>query len=61
MWLDVASTALQLDPGEAKDSTLGAMGAMQYFFRYELPKVDAWYKVVETRDMTCANLALEAF
>ena len=61
MWLDVASTALQLDPEETKDSTLGAMGAMQYFFRYELPKVDAWYKVVETRDMTCVNLALEAF
>ena len=61
MWLDVASTALQLDPDETSDSTRGSMGAMQYFFRYELPKANAWYKVVETRDMTCANLALEAF
>ena len=63
MWLDVAITALKQDQS-AKDinhTTLGALGAMQYFFRYELPKVDAWYNVVKTRDMTCADLALEAF
>ena len=61
MWLDVATTALQGDPQAIQSSTLGIKGATQYFFRYELPKIDAWYKVVETRDMTCADLALEAF
>ncbi len=41
--------------------TQGLIGATQYFFRYELPKIDAWYRVVESRDMTCAELPLEAF
>ena len=63
IWLDVAITALLQDQGakQSNHATLGALGAMQYFFRYELPKVNAWYNVVQTRDMTCADLALEAF
>jgi len=36
-------------------------GATAYFFRYELPKIDAWLRVVESRDMTCAQLPEEAF
>ncbi len=63
IWLDVSITALLQDQGakQSNHATLGALGAMQYFFRYELPKVNAWYNVVQTRDMTCADLALEAF
>jgi len=26
-----------------------------------LPKIDAWLQVVSNRDMTCANLAEDAF
>ena len=39
----------------------GRMGAAQYFFAYELPKVKAWLSVVSSRDMTCANLSPDAF
>jgi butyryl-CoA dehydrogenase len=37
------------------------MGAAQYFYHYELPKIGAWLNVVNGRDMTCAALAEEAF
>jgi alkylation response protein AidB-like acyl-CoA dehydrogenase len=57
IWLDLA-----LSIAERSDSfSDGKRAAQRYFFRYELPKVDAWLKVVETRDMTCANLALDCF
>ena len=61
IWLDVAASALEADPQAANARTQGILSATQYFFRYELPKISAWYHVVETRDMTCATMALEAF
>ena len=61
IWLDVAMTALQADPDKAKVATVGRLGATQYFFHYELPKIGAWLKVVAARDVTCANLPPEAF
>ena len=39
----------------------GVAGARTYFYRYELPKIDAWLRVVESRDLTCAQLPEEAF
>jgi hypothetical protein len=42
-------------------SHLGRQAAAKFFFRYELPKIDAWLQVVSSRDMTCANLPEEAF
>jgi hypothetical protein len=39
----------------------GRQRAAQYFFRYELPKIDAWLAVVASRDRTCADMPEEAF
>ncbi len=39
----------------------GRQRAAQYFFRYELPKIDAWLSVVASRDRTCADMPEEAF
>jgi len=39
----------------------GKRAAMRYFFHYELPKIDAWLSVVSARDLTCANVPVEAF
>ena len=61
IWLDVVSAALQLDPKAEKAHTQGILRATQYFYHYELPKIGAWYNVVESRDMTCADMDLEAF
>ncbi len=63
IWLDVALASLSL-PQLAINSGaahVGRMGATRYFYHYELPKIDAWLKVVETRDLTCADLPEEAF
>jgi len=62
LWLDVALASLS-SPQDAAASAAhtGRMGAMRYFYHYELPKIDAWLKVVESRDLTCADLPEEAF
>ena len=39
----------------------GRLGACRYFFNYELPKIGAWLRVVNTRDQTCAELPEDAF
>jgi butyryl-CoA dehydrogenase len=61
IWLDVAHAALQGDAAKSSAMTLGKLGALNYFFRYELPKITAWLHVVETRDATCASFPEEAF
>jgi len=61
IWLDVALTAWSADGAESGQVQRGRLLAMQYFYRYELPKVSAWLKVVESRDMTCAEFPEEAF
>jgi butyryl-CoA dehydrogenase len=55
IWLDV------LLASDASPLKAGHVHAARYFFRYELPKIDAWLRVVETRDTTCADTPEEAF
>ncbi|VTU25737.1 acyl-CoA dehydrogenase [Variovorax sp. RA8] len=61
IWLDVAEHALRSDGARALPATAGRVGATDYFFHYELPKIGAWLQVVERRDPTCATLPEEAF
>ena len=61
IWLDVACTALDADAAQAHSATVGRLGAARFFFHYELPKIDAWLSVVESRDMTCATFPEDAF
>jgi alkylation response protein AidB-like acyl-CoA dehydrogenase len=67
IWLDVATAALQSDPHSAQATaqltaqTQGRLAAARFFFHYELPKIGAWLAVVESRDMTCASMASDAF
>ncbi|MGL5002894.1 MAG: acyl-CoA dehydrogenase C-terminal domain-containing protein, partial [Casimicrobium sp.] len=56
VWLDVL-LALR----EKRDSfAQGKLAACNYFFAYEVPKIEAWLAVVKSRDMTCANVSVEA-
>ena len=57
IWLDVGLTCV----GKTDDASTGRLGAMQFFFNYELPKIDAWLNVVSSRDSTCADLPEDAF
>jgi butyryl-CoA dehydrogenase len=61
IWLDVACAALEADPPAQSAATQGRLGAAQFFFHYELPKIGAWLSVVQSRDMTCATFPEEAF
>ena len=61
IWLDVACAALEADPKAGGIATRGRLGAAQFFFHYELPKIGVWLSVVESRDMTCASFPEEAF
>jgi len=58
IWLDVALAAHAAADIPART---GRLGAMRFFFHYELPKIGAWLQVVSRRDPTCANLPEEAF
>ena len=61
IWLDVAVAAVRADTDAASTAATGRRGALRYFYHYELPKIGAWLRSVETRDMTCANFPEEAF
>ena len=61
IWLDVALAALTADATKLIAATVGRLGATRYFYHYELPKIGAWLKVVESRDQTCAGMPEEAF
>ena len=59
VWLDVALCAqTKLPNASAADTALlqGKLAACTYFFHYELPRIGAWLKVVETRDPTCRTM-----
>ncbi|MCS6995702.1 MAG: acyl-CoA dehydrogenase [Casimicrobiaceae bacterium] len=57
IWLDVA---LAIE-ARSDERSVGQRAACEYFYRYELPKVEAWLGVVKSRDMTCAALPPSAF
>jgi hypothetical protein len=57
-WLDVL---LALPAVTAAPAHEGRVRAARYFFHYELPKIGAWLRVVETRDPTCATMPEDAF
>ena len=59
IWLDVSLSDSNAVKKIARNA--GIMPATQYFYRYELPKIDAWLAVVASRDMTCAEMAEDAF
>ncbi|AYM96614.1 acyl-CoA dehydrogenase [Acidovorax sp. 1608163] len=61
VWLDLALATLAHDAALAQPASVGRMGAMQFFFRYELPKIGAWLQVVSMRDATCAQMPEDAF
>ena len=61
IWLDVALASGQLNDTISIANNTGRNGATGYFYHYELPKIGAWLKVVESRDMTCADFPEEAF
>ena len=61
VWLDVALTVLQRDAAVSIAANAGRMGAVRYFYHYELPKITAWLQVVSACDLTCAQLPAEAF
>ncbi len=54
IWLDVALCAHASKADE--NLRQGTLAAARFFFRYELPRVPAWLKVVETRDDTCRTM-----
>ena len=57
IWLDVSASCR----GDQTLAQTGRQAAAKFFYHYELPKIDAWLQVVSNRDMTCANLAEDAF
>ncbi len=61
IWLDVACASMAQDATHSGASNAGIMGATAYFYTYELPKINAWLSVVESRSLLCANLPEEAF
>jgi alkylation response protein AidB-like acyl-CoA dehydrogenase len=61
IWLDVADCAQRLGAQQPSPQNAGRLSACQYFYSYELPKIEAWLRVVESRDMVCANMPEQAF
>ena len=61
IWLDVALRSQEVDAGRNEPAHRGRMAAMRYFFRWELPRIASWLRVVETRDDTCRTMQEEWF
>ncbi len=61
IWLDVSLATVAADPKSSKPETQGRLGAAQFFYHYELPKIGAWLSVVQSRDLTCATFPEDAF
>jgi len=53
IWLDIATNNIAI---KALNTP-----ATAYFYHYELPKIGAWLKVVQERDMTCALMREEDY
>ena len=53
IWLDIATNNIAIKASNTP--------ATAYFYHYELPRVGAWLKVVQERDMTCAQMREEDY
>ena len=60
LWLDVCAAILESGAADGT-ANVGRLAALDYFMRYELPKADAWLRVVEARDRTCRDIPEDAF
>jgi len=60
LWLDVGASILESGNADSA-ANVGRLAALDYFMRYELPKTDAWLRVVESRDRTCRDVPEDAF
>ena len=60
LWLDVGASILESGDAES-GANVGRLAALDFFMRYELPKTDAWLRVVESRDRTCRDVPEDAF
>jgi butyryl-CoA dehydrogenase len=60
LWLDVG-TATLAGVARAVPADVGRLAALDWFMRHELPKTDAWLRVVETRDATAREVPEDAF
>lgn len=59
IWLDIAAAAItcaKQDGSRDSDFYQGKLQAARYFFRYELPKVEAWLRPCVTHDDTCLRM-----
>lgn len=65
VWLDVAVIASrkreECTAAEKPDYLRGKLQANRYFFEYELPKIEAWLGVVESRNRVCLEMQEEWF
>ena len=65
LWLKqgiVATKALANDPHEAdRNFYRGKVQAMRYFFRFELPEIEAWSKLLIELDDTCYEMSPDWF
>ena len=65
LWLKqavVASRALDKKPHVADERFYnGKIQAMRYFFRHELPEIDAWARLLKGMDSTCYDMAVDWF
>ncbi|MFL6698384.1 MAG: acyl-CoA dehydrogenase, partial [Vitreoscilla sp.] len=60
LWLDVGAAIVETGASDAP-ANVGRLAALDYFMRYELPRTDAWLRVVEARDRTCRDIPEDAF
>ena len=60
LWLDIGAAIVESGDVESA-ANVGRLAALDYFMRYELPKTDAWLRVVEARDRTCRDVPEDAF
>jgi butyryl-CoA dehydrogenase len=65
LWLKqgiVASSALAQQPDQSDENFYrGKLQAMRYFFRFELPEIDAWAKLLSELDSTCYDMQPDWF
>lgn len=65
IWLELglAAQTLKASGNRPADAGFlqGKLAACDYFYRFELPRIDAWLSVVSRRDMTCAQVHADWF